>query len=68
VRTERGISRKAFADALGIHYQTVGYLERGEFSPSLQLALRICAYFDLPVERLFSLDAFPRIGDEPDDA
>jgi DNA-binding XRE family transcriptional regulator len=40
LRAERGISRRELADALGVHYQTVGYLERGEYSPSLYLALR----------------------------
>ena len=40
LRAERGISRRQLADALGVHYQTVGYLERGEYSPSLYLALR----------------------------
>ena len=43
LRAERGISRRELADALGVHYQTVGYLERGEYSPSLYLALRIAA-------------------------
>lgn len=61
LRMERGVSRRDLADALGIHYQTVGYLERGEFAPSLQLALAIAAYFDLPVETIFSLAPFPRI-------
>ncbi|MFD0520367.1 helix-turn-helix transcriptional regulator [Paractinoplanes durhamensis] len=59
LRAERGISRRELADALGVHYQTVGYLERGEFSPSLHLALRICAYFEVPTEVVFSLDPFP---------
>lgn len=62
VRAERGISRRQLADALGVHYQTIGYLERGEYNPSLHLALRIAAFFDLPVEVIFSLDPFPRIG------
>ena len=69
LRIERGVTRRDLADALGIHYQTVGYLERGEYSPSLYLALGIAAYFDLPVETIFSLEAFPVIGarevDEP---
>ena len=67
IRTERGISRRDFADHLGIHYQTVGYLERGEFSPSLQLALRIADYFDVSMEAIFSLTPFPRVGEESDD-
>ena len=64
LRAERGISRRQLADALGVHYQTVGYLERGEFSPSLHLALRIAAYFEVPVEVIFALAPFPRLGDE----
>lgn len=67
IRTERGVSRRDFADHLGIHYQTVGYLERGEFSPSLQLALRIAEYFDVSMETIFSLAPFPRVGEETDD-
>ncbi|WP_422743316.1 helix-turn-helix transcriptional regulator [Micromonospora sp. WMMD754] len=63
LRAERGISRRQLADALGVHYQTVGYLERGEFRPSLHLALRIAAHFEVPVEVVFSIEPFPRIGD-----
>lgn len=65
LRAERGVSRRELADALGVHYQTVGYLERGEYSPSLHLALRIAAFFDVPVEVAFSLTPFPRIGTPP---
>ncbi|MBN2176793.1 MAG: helix-turn-helix transcriptional regulator [Demequinaceae bacterium] len=61
LRMERGVSRRDLADTLGIHYQTVGYLERGEYSPSLFLALSIARFFDLPIETIFSLEAFPTI-------
>jgi putative transcriptional regulator len=62
LRAERGISRRQLAEALGVHYQTVGYLERGEYSPSLYLALRLAEYFEVPVEVVFSTEPFPRIG------
>lgn len=62
LRAERKISRRELAEALGVHYQTIGYLERGEYSPSLHLALRIAAYFEVPVEVVFSTEPFPRIG------
>jgi putative transcriptional regulator len=65
LRAERGITRRQLADALGVHYQTVGYLERGEFRPSLYLALRIARYFEVSVEVIFSTDPFPRLGDTP---
>jgi putative transcriptional regulator len=62
LRAERGISRRQLAEALGVHYQTIGYLERGEYSPSLHLALRIAAYFEVAVEVIFSTTPFPRLG------
>lgn len=62
MRADRKISRRELAEALGIHYQTVGYLERGESAPSLHLALRIARYFDVPVESVFSLEDFPRLA------
>ncbi|AFU06130.1 helix-turn-helix transcriptional regulator [Nocardia brasiliensis] len=64
LRAERGISRRELAEALGVHYQTIGYLERGEYSPSLHLALRIAAYFEVSVEIVFSTNPFPRLGTE----
>jgi putative transcriptional regulator len=63
LRAERSISRRELAEALGVHYQTIGYLERGEYSPSLHLALSIAAYFDVPVGVVFSLKPFKRLGE-----
>jgi len=63
LRVERGISRRELADALGVHYQTIGYLERGEYSPSLYLSLRIAEFFGVAVEVVFSTSPFPRLGD-----
>jgi DNA-binding XRE family transcriptional regulator len=62
LRAERRISRRELAEALGVHYQTIGYLERGEYSPSLHLALRVAEYFEVPVEVVFSVRPFPRLG------
>lgn len=62
LRAERQVSRKDLANALGVHYQTIGYLERGEYSPSLYLALRIAEYFEVPTEVVFSTEPFPRLS------
>ncbi len=62
LRAERRISRRQLADALGVHYQTIGYLERGEFSPSLHLAFRIAEFFDVPLEVVFSPRPLARLG------
>src|ERR1035437_7515904 len=58
LRAERGISRTLLADAMDVNYQTIGFLERGEYSPSLKLALSLAEYFGLPVEAIFSKRQF----------
>ncbi|WP_236240343.1 helix-turn-helix transcriptional regulator [Streptomyces sp. CC228A] len=64
VRAERKVSRQALAEAVGVHYQTIGYIERGQYNPSLDLALKLAAHFRLPVEALFSLEPFPPLTTE----
>jgi len=54
LRTEHGLSRHDLAVAVGVNYQTIGYIERGEYSPSLELALRVAEVFELPIEAIFS--------------
>lgn len=54
LRAERGMSRKDLAATLGVNYQTIGYLERGEYQPSLDLAFRLSEHFGLPIEAIFS--------------
>ncbi len=58
LRAERGISRKELAERVGVHVQTIGYIERGEYSPSLDLGFRIAAVFELPIEAIFSPQPF----------
>ncbi|MER5476952.1 helix-turn-helix domain-containing protein [Streptomyces sp. NPDC002734] len=52
------------AEAVGAHHQTIGYIERGQYNPSLDLALRVAKYFALPVEALFSLEPFQPLTEE----
>ena len=58
LRAEHGLSRQELADAIGVNYQTIGYLERGDYNPSLELAFRIAEYFGLPLEAVFSRQPF----------
>jgi len=58
LRAERRISRRELAEALGVHYQTIGYLERGDYNPSLDLAFSIAEFFGLPIEAIFSREPF----------
>ena len=54
LRVERGLSRQDLAEAVGVNYQTIGYLERGEYNPSLGLAFQLAEFFGLPIEAVFS--------------
>lgn len=64
LRVERGLSRQALAQALTINYQTVGYLERGEYNPSLELAFQLSEFFGLPIEAIFSRQPFKPLSEE----
>jgi putative transcriptional regulator len=59
LRAERGLSRQELAEAIGVNSQTIGYLERGDYSPSLELAFRLAEFFDLPIEAIFAREPFP---------
>ncbi len=61
LRQEKNISRRELAEKIGVNFQTVGYLEREEYNPSLDLAFRIAEIFDLPVDVIFSTTEFKSI-------
>lgn len=54
-RNQLSLSRQDLADAVGVHYQTIGYIERGEYAPTLALALRLANALECKVEDLFKL-------------
>lgn len=64
LREERGISRKELAEKIGVNFQTVGYLEREEYNPSLDLAFRISECFALPIELVFSTEPMKPLSQE----
>ncbi|MFM5905006.1 MAG: helix-turn-helix transcriptional regulator [Micrococcales bacterium] len=56
LRLAAGFTRAQLADKVGVHYQTIGYIERGEYSPSLVLALQIARALGEPIGDVFSLE------------
>ena len=64
LRAERGISRQELADAVGVNYQTIGFLERGNYGPSLKLAFQIVEFFGLPLEAVFSTKPFRPLSEQ----
>jgi len=64
LRNERDLSRKELAEKVGVNFQTVGYLEREEYNPSLDLAFRISIFFNLPIELIFSTEPMRPLSEE----
>jgi putative transcriptional regulator len=64
LRAERNVSRQQLADAVGVNYQTIGFLERGDYSPSLKLAFGLSEFFGLPVEAIFSTRPFQHLSEQ----
>jgi len=64
LRAERGLSRTELAERVGVNPQTVGSLERGDYFPSLDLAMQLAEVFGLPVEALFSRTPFTPLSEQ----
>ena len=56
LRKEKSLTRNELADKIGVNFQTIGYLEREEYNPSLDLAFRISEVFELPIGLIFSIE------------
>ena len=50
------MTQQQLADLVGITRQTIVALEKGNYSPSLELAFRIARAFEVPLEELFYYD------------
>ena len=64
LRTERSMSRKDLAEAVGVHPQTIGYIERRQYNLSLALAFRLAHYFGLTLDAVFSSEPFKPLSND----
>ena len=55
-RSLSGLTQQDLADRLEVTRQTVLSIEKGKYTPSVALALRMAEIFDVPVESLFQLN------------
>lgn len=51
------MTQQALADAVGVTRQTIVAIEKGNYSPSLELAFRIARVFNTTVEDVFYIEA-----------
>jgi putative transcriptional regulator len=50
------MTQKELADKVGVTRQTIIAIEKGEYSPSLELAFRIARVFRSPLEEVFTFE------------
>jgi putative transcriptional regulator len=53
LRAERNWSQADLGDRLGVSRQTINAIENGKYDPSLPLAFKMAALFEMPIEELF---------------
>lgn len=56
LRARDGLTQGGLAERLDVSRQTVNALESGKYDPSLPLAFRIAAVFELSIEQIFEPD------------
>lgn len=61
LRAERGMSRQELSQKVEVNYQTIGFIERGDYAPSLELAFKIAGYFGVTLTDIFSDRPFPSL-------
>jgi putative transcriptional regulator len=55
LRTKRGMTQEALAEKIGVSRQTIIAIEKGNYTPSVLLALHIARTFGTPVEAIFTI-------------
>ncbi len=55
LRMRNGATQEELANAVGVTRQTIIAIEKGNYTPSVLLALKIARHFQQPVEKIFTL-------------
>ncbi|RYI29484.1 transcriptional regulator [Bacillus infantis] len=56
MRARFRFTQQDLADKIGVSRQTIGLIEKGDYAPSITLALKISSVFGVPVEKIFHLE------------
>ena len=54
-RSKRGVTQEALADKMQVSRQTIIAIEKGNYIPSVLLALKLAGFFNIPVEKIFKI-------------
>jgi putative transcriptional regulator len=56
LREEQGLTQESLAKLVDVTRQTILFMEKGKYNPSLRLAWKIARVFDRPLEEVFSFE------------
>lgn len=54
-REQKGLTQEQLGEAVSVSRQTIVAMEKGNYEPSLGLAMKLAKYFKVPLEELFML-------------
>lgn len=55
-RAQAELSQTELGDLVGVTRQTIAFIEKGEFAPSVALALKLSRVLGVPINTLFWLE------------
>lgn len=55
LRLKIGITQEALAEKMQVSRQTIIAIEKGNYTPSVLLAIKLAKFFSLPVEKIFKI-------------
>lgn len=55
-RTKKGVTQEELAEKVGVSRQTIIAIEKGNYTPSVGLALKLALFFNISVEKLFTIN------------
>ncbi len=55
LRSRAGVTQEGLACSVNVSRQTIIALEKGHYTPSVLLAMKIAGYFKTPVEKIFKI-------------
>ncbi|GEM01151.1 putative transcriptional regulator [Halolactibacillus halophilus] len=56
IRIKKKITQVKMAEDLQVTRQTINAIEKNKYNPSLELALKLISYFDVPLDEIFILE------------
>jgi len=55
LRTDKNVTQEELAEKVQVSRQTIIAIEKGNYTPSILLALKLGKFFNLPVEKIFKI-------------